>query len=378
MPFETHFVRASILAIKRLIISLLLLCAAAPFIRSAVADSDILYVGDSTQIVDFSLSPPKVVDSINLVRRFDANTGAAIPGGNPAGVYVVQDSNDLDGPRGIIRIGSQLLVGSQNITKTGVPGQILRYKLSDGRPDGVFVPSGDNSPFTPDGIICWKGVVYASDISTDDEPDDNLPPGRLLAYDASTGKLLRKFEPPQNFAYKFHPRGLVIGPNGLLYVSSLPNVPTDRPRLGGQIFVFDPETFDFLGVLVDDPGGFNALNRPDALVFGPDGNLYVASFRADATDADAIRIYDGHTGVFIKEIEFSTPPEPRAFAQGILFGPGGKLFVAISGNDAAGQIRAYDVETGTFEVFATATGSPPLWYLTFGKTNPSTLAYEGK
>ena len=133
-------------------------------------------------------------------------------------------------------------------------------------------------------------------------------------------------------------------------------------------------------------GGVDALNRPDGIVFGPDGNLYVASFRANASDADAIRIYDGHTGVFIKEIELSTPPAPRAFAQGLLFGPDGKLFVPISGNDATttGRIRKYDVETGTFEVFAvvptsTSPESSPesstLWYLTFGKTNPGTLAY---
>ena len=386
MSLDTHFVRASIFPTKQLLASLLLLCVVAPSIRSAVAASDILYVGDAYTIFDDDDNP----DSNNLVRRFDATTGLAILGGNPAGVYFFpsSDSNDLDGVRGIILLGGRLLVGSQNITKSGVPGQILRYKLHDGRPDGAFVASGDNSPFTPAGIICWRGVVYASDISTDDEPDDNLPPGRLLAYDAQTGKLLREFNPPEDFAYNFHPRGLVIGPNGLLYVTSLPNVPAPpTPRLGGQIFVFDPETFDFLGVFIDDPdGGVDALNRPDGIVFGPDGNLYVASFRANASDADAIRIYDGHTGVFIKEIELSTPPAPRAFAQGLLFGPDGKLFVPISGNDATttGRIRKYDVETGTFEVFAvvptsTSPESSPesstLWYLTFGKTNPGTLAY---
>ncbi len=74
---------------------------------------------DSYQIVDSDPPPPKVVDSVNVVRRFNAKTGDPIPGGNPAGVYVVEDSNDLDGPRGIIRVGDRLLVGSQNITKTG-------------------------------------------------------------------------------------------------------------------------------------------------------------------------------------------------------------------------------------------------------------------
>ncbi len=44
--------------------------------------------------------------------------------------------------------------------------------------------------------------------------------------------------------------------------------------------------------------------------------------------------------------------------------------------EAAGEVRRYDVETGTYEVFVPAGG--PLvdpWYLTFGNTNPSTLRY---
>jgi hypothetical protein len=158
MSLRTHFVRASILAIKRLIISLLLLGAAAPFIRSAVADSDILYVCDASN---------------NRVQRLNPNTGTAIPGGSPLGVFVLPGSNDLDGPRGLFRLGDRLFVASQNQSKDGVAGQILRYKLFDGAPDGAFVPSGKKSPFTADGIIYWRGVVYASDISISDTPIEN-------------------------------------------------------------------------------------------------------------------------------------------------------------------------------------------------------------
>ena len=119
-------------------------------------------------------------------------------------------------------------------------------------------------------------------------------------------------------------------------------------RLGGQILVFDPETFDFLGVFVNDlneEGEIGHLNRPDSLVFSPDGKLYVTSFRASEDDSDSIRIYDGHTGVFLNKIELYTPPSPpaaRAFAQGILFGPGGKLFIAIAGGD--GTTRGTDLD----------------------------------
>ncbi len=58
------------------------------------------------------------------------------------------------------------------------------------------------------------------------------------------------------FAYKFHPRGLVIGPNGLLYVANFPDLVT---RMGGQVLVFDPETLDFIGAFIADPGGTGSL-----------------------------------------------------------------------------------------------------------------------
>lgn len=45
-----------------------------------------------------------------------------------------------------------------------------------------------------------------------------------------------------------------------------------------------------------------------------------------------------------------TSNQPRAFAQALLFGPGGKLFVPISGSDdsnIAGEVRRYDVRRMT-------------------------------
>ena len=319
-----------------------------------------------------------------------SNTGAAIPGGSPLGVFVLPGSNDLDGPRGIIRLGDRLLVASQNQSKDGVAGQILRYKLFDGRPDGAFVPSGPKSPFTADGIIYWRGVVYASDISISDTPIENLPPGRLLAYDAKTGKLLREFNPntfPSNFPFpiKFHPRGLVIGPNGLLYVASLPDVqPNPALRLGGQILVFDPETFDFLGVFINDAGGPNALNRPDGLVFGPDGKLYVTSFRASPDDSDSIRIYDGHTGVSLTK-SISTRllrHRTRALSRKALsLVPAASSSLpspaATPDHRPSPDLRCEDEDVRRDSHDYRRSPNPAsLWYLTFGKTNPGTLAYD--
>ena len=128
------------------------------------------------------------------------------------------------------------------------------------------------------------------------------------------------------------------------------------------------------------------LNRPQGLVFGSDGNLYVTSFRDNLQQAtpgntDAIRIYSGKTGKFLGKIDLDDPPSNggvRAFAQALLFGPRGKLFVPILGNGpSTGEVRRYDVRTKLFDVFvpASANGGPLVapWFLTFGKTLPRLL-----
>src|SRR5262249_42084758 len=136
-----------------------------------------------------------------------------------------------------------------------------------------------------------------------------------------------------------------------------------------------------LGDFVDS-NSTNDLNRPEGLAFGPDGNLYVTSFRTDSSDTDKILEFNGTTGAYLSKIDLDQVGGDRAFAQAILFGPGGKLFVPITGNGPdTGEVRRYDVSTGSFDVFIppNASGGPlgaPV-YLTFGNTHPVPLDYYG-
>jgi hypothetical protein len=72
------------------------------------------------------------------------------------------------------------------------------------------------------------------------------------------------------------------------------------------VLKFDPSTLQFKGVFIDETGGIGGLNRPDGLVFGPHGNLYVTSFRFNSTPldpaaVDSIRVYD-RFGRFLESI----------------------------------------------------------------------------
>jgi hypothetical protein len=318
---------------------------------------DILYVGDTGD---------------NTVKRFSTDGWSSLDGSK--GAFVTKGSASLTGPRGVLIAGSQLVVINQNVDQPQ-PGAVLQFFLKNGSFPGAWVAQHDpNAPFAPRGALIKNGVIYVTSFIA----DNSGTPGGVLAF-AGSGVLLGRVTPSDPSS--FRPRGVVIGPDGLLYVSSIPVFP---PALGGQVLRFDPNTLGFIDKFIDDSGGAGQLNRPEGLVFGPDGRLYVTSFRATLTDTDSIRIYNGPAslspGQFAGQITLDAPSvsnELRVFAQALLFGPGGKLFVPISGNDPShtGEVRSYDVTTNAFQVVIPVGSLKAPWYLTFGRTNAATLAY---
>ncbi|MBZ5559302.1 MAG: DUF3455 domain-containing protein [Acidobacteriia bacterium] len=336
--------------------------------------ADSLYIGDQTDLPTASAS---------TVKRFDAQTGRC------QGAFVTADSGGLHGPRGLVFDNAgPLLVANQN-QDLPLNGTVLRYDGTTGAFSKAIVPDSDpHAPFGPRGMILWNHTtLYVADIGAGPGA-----PGKLLAF-TKDGEFVADRTPdpvtefPGMLAAEFHPRGVVIGPDHLLYVSNEPDL---NSGLGGQILRFDPETGAFKDVFIASTGGVscdcvNELNRPEGVVFGPDGNLYTAAFRADLTDSDKILIFAGpdgaSPGAYVGRIDLDVAGQDREFAQALLFGPGGRLFVPISGifGPDAGAVRRYDVTTKEFDVFVPPRpqggplGAP--WYLTFGKTDPATLAY---
>jgi DNA-binding beta-propeller fold protein YncE len=314
--------------------------------------SDSVYIGDESDM---------------SVKRFNAATGAF------EGTFVASSSGGLDGPRGLIFAPHHnLLVVNQN---EGLPinGEIDQYDKKGAFIGPLVTSSNPNGPFAPRGIVMGgpHQTLYIADMGNLGDPAG--PAGRLERFDGKTGAFLGDLV-PTGFTGEFNPRGVVFGPDGNVYVSVRNLAPA-----GGEVLRFNPVTGAFLGDFVDS-NSTNDLNRPEGLTFGPDGNLYVTSFRTDATDTDKILEFNGRTGDYIGKIDLDQVGQPRAFGQALLFGPQGRLFVPITGNGPdTGEVRRYDVETKTFDVFVPpnavggALGQP--WYLTFGETDRATLAY---
>jgi uncharacterized protein (TIGR03437 family) len=114
-----------------------------------------------------------------------------------------------------------------------------------------------------------------------------------------------------------------------------------------NVLDYDENTGMYLGVF--NKGG--SLTGPEALAFGPDGNLYVAD-----RFANAIIAFDGKTGAFLK-VFVTSGSGGLAGPRDIAFGPDGNLYVSSNDN---GEVLAYNGTTGAFlRIFAQAPSLAP-------------------
>ena len=133
----------------------------------------------------------------------------------------------------------------------------------------------------------------------------------------------------------------------------------------------------FHDVFINDTGGLGKLNSPEGLVFGPDKNLYITSLVSlDSNgvpitpgETNSIRIYNS-AGTFLNAIDLGQ----NARALALLFGPDGNLFVPIS---TTGELRSFDIYKNYKEADYSLSGESLIspWYLTFRNTDPHTLNY---
>jgi sugar lactone lactonase YvrE len=306
-------------------------------------------------------------DHSGNILQYDERTGEFL------GEFISSGSGGLVLPNGLIfgpdgnlyvcSLGTNSILRFDGITGDPLP--------SPGNSGATFVPSGSGElSFGTIGVSGSEWLIFG--------PNGNLyatsgglnaPPGSstVLRFNGKTGEFIDAFVPAGSGGLA-GPRALVFGPDGNLYVNCSDPAP-------GPVLRYDGTTGAFLDIFVsaaNNPFGENSAGYPRGLVFGPDGNLYVGNGWVDHT---SVLRYDGQTGALIDAF---VPGAELRYETGPLFGPDDNLYLRNTPDFGTAAVLRYDGTTGAFIDQFVPYGSGGLssnLCFAFRNTDPTTLAY---
>ena len=177
---------------------------------------------------------------------------------------------------------------------------VLRYEATTGAFLGVHIANIEG----PTGIAVHpsRGTLLVASRSTNTVKEFNI----------RTGVQIRNFVTP-NLGGLNLPQAILFRPNGNLLVTSSQSA-NNLSAVNG-IIEYDGDDGSLVSVFID--GGFYGQNcgdevclfGPSAMVYGPNGNLYVAS-----TSNDLVIEYNGSTGAYVGSFDSTKLKYPTSIA----------------------------------------------------------------
>jgi sugar lactone lactonase YvrE len=333
------------------------------------------------------------------ILRYSETTGAFVDQFDPHNLANLKSPNaGVFGSDGNLYVSSGVFQNNNHA--------VLQYNGTTGAFQAVYASQNLTGP---------RGLLFGPDCNlyVADASAKTGGPASVERFDGKTGAFLNTFNQPSSYGLATSPSYMVFGPDGNLYVAAAhegviyrydgtTGAPLPAPGQPGAIFV---------------PAGSGGLDAPAGIVFGADGNLYIASgnwftsnngptFSGDFPPGAVMR-FEGPSGLN------PGAPEPAlgqpgaifiaggsgglANPNGILFGPHGDLYIASSvqsgthgvliAEPGTSEVLRYDGTTGAplpaagqpgaIFVPADSGGLKSPTFLTFTETNPTTLNYDG-
>jgi sugar lactone lactonase YvrE len=217
------------------------------------------------------------------VLRYDPATGAPLPAPGKTGAeFVSAGSGGLQSARDLAFAPD----GSLCVVSEGTDA-VLRYDPATGAYLGALVAPGAGGLDAPRGLTFRGGSAYVTSVG-----GDTAAPGKdsVLRFDAATGAPAGVSGRPGDAVFIAsgsggldNPSRIVFGPDGRAYVSSTAD--TTNSATSNSVLRYDGTTGAPAGVsgkagnAVFVSPGSGGLDGPIAMVFRPDGYLYVTSWR---------------------------------------------------------------------------------------------------